>query len=248
MTSIQWGILDPNAFQRGYENAKKPFDEFAEAQKKNALDNALRQYATNPNDPNAVNALAQVDPRLAIQVRQQQQTAQAQGAEQFQSTIKTAAEMIRNLKGQNPQMPDEQVYATVRQTLIANRAPGADQSPAQFDPQYYQGLLAMAAPKGQETTSLQKNYEFFQRTKPELADTYLQNQANPPRFISDGMGGGSFVATPGPTTPAASAGGGPEPGQVEDGYRFKGGDPARPENWEPVTGGPTPQASGNFRP
>ncbi len=40
--------------------------------------------------------------------------------------------------------------------------------------------------------------------------------------------------------------GGPQLGQVEDGYRFKGGNPADPNAWEPVNGGPTPQASGGF--
>lgn len=33
---------------------------------------------------------------------------------------------------------------------------------------------------------------------------------------------------------ARTAAGGPSPGAVEDGYRFKGGDPSKPENWEPV--------------
>ena len=39
--------------------------------------------------------------------------------------------------------------------------------------------------------------------------------------------------------------GGPQPGQIEDGYRFKGGDPANPSSWEQV-GGQTARPSGGF--
>lgn len=41
-------------------------------------------------------------------------------------------------------------------------------------------------------------------------------------------------AMPG-AAPASLPSGGPSPGTVENGYRFKGGDPSKPENWEPVT-------------
>jgi hypothetical protein len=34
--------------------------------------------------------------------------------------------------------------------------------------------------------------------------------------------------------PSAPSGGGPKPGTIEEGYRFKGGDPAKQENWERV--------------
>jgi len=43
-----------------------------------------------------------------------------------------------------------------------------------------------------------------------------------------------------------SSGGGPTVGTVEDGYRFKGGDPSKKENWESV-GGQTATPSVGFR-
>jgi hypothetical protein len=44
-----------------------------------------------------------------------------------------------------------------------------------------------------------------------------------------------YLLKPPSGTPQA----GPTPGTVEDGYRFKGGDPGKQENWEPVGGGAT---------
>jgi hypothetical protein len=55
--------------------------------------------------------------------------------------------------------------------------------------------------------------------------------------------GGALGAPPTPVSPdpfanglgaASPATNGPQPGTVEDGYRFKGGDPADPNSWEPV--------------
>jgi len=50
-----------------------------------------------------------------------------------------------------------------------------------------------------------------------------------------------------PMTGGAPAASGPQPGAVEDGYRFKGGNPADPSAWEPVQGGPSQPATGGFR-
>jgi hypothetical protein len=50
----------------------------------------------------------------------------------------------------------------------------------------------------------------------------------------------------GATVSGGGGGAGPAPGTVEDGYRFKGGNPADPNAWEPVNGGPSPQGSAGF--
>lgn len=242
-----WGT-----FWQGYGNTKSLVDEAVEKFRQGARDNALRQYAMNPNDPGAVNALATADPALAIQIRQQQAQAQTKADESFRDSIKAGGDIIRRIQQANPQMPKEQVYALARDTAVRMRIPGADQAPAQFDEQYYNTLLYASDPaRGEAPTSLERNYDFYKRVRPELADQYLRGQAEGPPIIQRNEDGTTTVYPrsmlgAGPTGPAASTGGGPKPGDVEDGYRFKGGDPARSENWEPVNGGPTPQASGSF--
>lgn len=71
-------------------------------------------------------------------------------------------------------------------------------------------------------------------------------------FIPDGMGGGQWVAVPtnmgggGPASTGMPSAGGPAIGTVEDGYRFKGGNPADQSSWEPVGGAPS-QGGATFR-
>jgi hypothetical protein len=76
--------------------------------------------------------------------------------------------------------------------------------------------------------------------RPGLGDTYAQN------YAQNGGGLGSIFKDPSTgqsytINPQA----GPQPGAVEDGYRFKGGNPADPNAWEPV-GGAGGNASGGF--
>jgi len=72
-----------------------------------------------------------------------------------------------------------------------------------------------------------------------------------PRFIQKPDGSFMVVGGPGPGSGSASAepppnGRGPAPGAIEDGYRFRGGNPADPSAWEQVGGAPS-QGGATFR-
>ena len=79
---------------------------------------------------------------------------------------------------------------------------------------------------------------------PEGRDIVTRNLAAP-RVMPNGDG--TFTVMGGSPMGAAvpSGNGGPQPGTVEDGYRFRGGNPADSSAWEPV-GGAASQGAGGF--
>jgi hypothetical protein len=243
---IQWGLLDPNAYQRGYETGRKPFDELAATRKQNALEAAMRGYALNPDDPNTVNALAYVDPRLAIQARQQQ--AAAAQAKQAKDTALIAT-LARDAK-------DPASFDAAVDQVVQMGYPQAAQFKGRFSPELRSALMAAGGVKDDTPAqpNIAKEVDYYRSIgKPELAEQLLQRHAEGPPMVVENPDGTRTVyprgtlGQPGPKGPASAPGGGPPPGTVEDGYRFKGGDPARSENWE-LIGGPTPRASGGFLP
>ena len=132
--------------------------------------------------------------------------------------------------------------------------------PEQYDANYaaQQRLIveAMAKDGGQQMTARFRELKEAGYSDEE-ATAKMREFINRPDYMAIPAGGtlvntrdpsaiSSFGASQSPQTPPIA--GGPQPGTVEDGYRFKGGDPGSRENWEKVNGGPTPQASGSFRP
>lgn len=149
---------------------------------------------------------------------------------------------------------DEPTYQQARQ--VAQQY-GIDTGglPETFDPswiaQQRQVVQLLQSPRGQEALSnagKQAVDAGFQPGTPEfttavrqivtagMAQPYTGSQGETRLYTPEVFGGGQGQVQ-----------GGPTPGMVEDGYRFKGGNPADPAAWEPVgQGGPTPQASGGF--
>ena len=199
-------------FQQGQERAKQ-----------NKLKAAMAALARDPNNQKAFEVLSEVAPEQAMQIQQQRQQQSMKALEGFQGTIKQAAEMAQNLKQQNPNMPDEQVYANVRRTLIGLRMPGAEQAPEQFDPQYFQGILSLANP--QKPDNGPSSYQEFQLSQKDPAYAkHLEDRRGP---LIANNGDGTFTVIP----RAAVQGGGAVP--------------PPPPGFE-LDGGPTPPASGNF--
>lgn len=121
--------------------------------------------------------------------------------------------------------------------------------PPNFDPSYVQGVvqlgtrLAQAGRAPQQPTSFQRDYEFIRERNPELAETYFRNQAEGspvvfdmngdgapdlvPRSYFNQQGAGQDEVLPPPT----------RPGEIRNGYRYRGGPVGEQSSWEPVEGG-----------
>jgi len=117
----------------------------------------------------------------------------------------------------------------------------AESIPPDFDPDWVsrQRLILGALGDPEQRTSLMREFEAAGGAldTPEGQAQFrrlLENRyAAPPRIVT-GPNGELMVVGGG-----AQAGGQspPSPGTIEDGYRFRGGDPADSENWVPVEGG-----------
>lgn len=74
MSSINWGITDPNASQRGAEMSQAIFDRVRQERVRGATGNALQALLANPNaTPPALNDLAMLAPDVASQIIKFQQ-------------------------------------------------------------------------------------------------------------------------------------------------------------------------------
>lgn len=172
-------------------------------------------------DQQAMNQVAAIDTGLWSRLNSQQSEALKQNRER----VLLGAKIVREI---NPQ--DEGSWQVARQA--AQRA-GVDISdvPANFDPNYVRSLISVAdaMEKDAAPTSMQRNYEFLKGQNPQLADRYLQGQAEGDPIVQrneDGtmtvyprsmINGGGQPAPPPPPPGFVVDGQGGQPGQSSAG-------------------------------
>ena len=230
MTSPNWGLLQNNALAHlgaGLQLGQGMTD---------------RREAREQN-----NAMLDLQRQREARLQQQEQAQQAQ--QQTTQRRNDAPVIARLLQGAQ----DEPSY---QQTLALAQQYGIDTSdaPPAYDPQWVQSTVRMA-----EALQTSEGRTALSKAGKDAADALGGPQAiGTPEHIAltqrlleaelaqpyMGSGGETRLYTPNVFGPGQSRG--PQPGQVEEGYRFKGGDPADPNSWEPVSGGPTLSASGGF--
>ena len=218
-------------------------------------DNALRALIANPNDPTIINSLAPYNPQAALQLQGQQQKRMADQQRQqlMQAAYGGDASAQRELFGIDPDLVmklDEGSRKKVKEAVdfVSNAALQIDSLPEEARPQAWAQYVQLAESRGMDIPAEYEQYspQVLQAAIAEagMIDKLLSSREPKYQVIPEG---GTLVNTRDPSALAqvAQQNAGPQPGVVEDGYRFKGGNPADPNNWE-KTGGPTQAASGNF--
>lgn len=237
-------LMNPAAVGQQFTQA---FEQGRERRRVDDTRSALSAFAMNPADENAFNALAQNAPEYAIQVRQQRDKAMQQ--QQAQDLQRRAAQgdqgALAELAGVDLDAwskLDTRTQGEIKRrndfmgqaALAVSQLPPAQQPQAwdsyvqqgvqmgfddlaqyqgQYSPEAVRGLLAGSGLVKQFLDTQKIDYKVIPQ------GGYLQGFDNMGRPLESGV---------------STQGGGLQPGVVEDGFRYRGGDPADRNSWEPV--------------
>lgn len=229
--TVQWGLGQGNnalaMFGTGVQLGQNLVDRRERSEERNAL-LGMRQQEMD----------ARAAERAAAQQQQQQQQRRADLP--LMERLLTMAQ-------------DEPSYQQARQ--VAGQY-GVDVSalPPTFDPawrdQQLQTVRALNTPQGQEALSTAGKQAMdmgYRPGTPQFTEVTRQLVEAALAQPYTGSGGETRLYTP-QIGGQGQVQGGPAPGAVEDGYVFKGGNPADPASWEPVAAGGAGSGQQGFRP
>ena len=254
----QQGFINALAIgQNAGANFMRAFQQGRAMKEQRDYRNALAQY--DPSKPETLQPIMAVRPDVGLQLRgqiEQRQAAAAQAEAAGQDRrLKQLPVMTRLLEASQDQASYERNVGIARQYGIDTSA-----LPQQFDPawrdQQLSTMKVLSTPEGQEALSTAGKIAADRGFKPGTPEfnqavteiwTIEQNKTIPYQA------GGNVInynpvtrqSTPLVQGQGAAPSAPPKPGTVEDGYRFKGGNPADPSAWEPV-GGAGGNVSGSF--
>jgi hypothetical protein len=225
MSGVNWNLLA--AYPNAGDAFKQSFEHGQETNRQNTARSAMAALAQDPNNEKAYQALAQADPQTAMQFRQQRlEMARQQMGEHYDSVLK-GGQLIRQMKPKDD--------ASWQQVLMMAHQAGIDvsQVPQHYDPQYVQQVVGLADAFKPQTENDVQNIPY------QAGGGVLQYDK------STGTVKQLVVPNDDPSRTGQPVSQGPQPGHVEDGYRFKGGNPADPNAWEKA-GGSTGAPSSTF--
>ena len=243
MAEIQWNLLNVPNIGETFTNAYKGAQE----------NRALTDYAQNPNDPSALNALAPFKPDYVVQQKQAMAVKQAEQQKEAQLHDVT----MRAVQG-DPQARSELAYYNSELYLklgdaqkkqvdgvmksIGQYAFNILQLPEQQQPAALQSALQNLHAQGVDTSQFQMTGNVKQDLLSALAQSGQLDQFEQfaqPKYQAIGEGGLAGFQFGQPIQ---------QDGQVQN---FGNAPPANvppPPPGFKIDGGPTPAASGNFRP
>lgn len=262
MVDPNWGLMQGNNALSYMQYGMQIGRDARERQDKKELTAAEAELFAKPDDPNALAAYGKLNPKGAFAYRQSQQDQEAEKQKQAQGQAMAVAKLFDGVTPENYQ-----------QRLSVAQRMGIDVStaPQQFDPNWVsENRIIMQTvaerPEALSTAGKIAVDEGYQPGSPEFnarvkqivvseatkiitpqpgagALSYNTQTGQSTVLVQPNDGSGQFGQ---PVGAAPTMQGGPKPGAIIDGYRFKGGNPNDKANWEKA-GGAGSNASGGFR-
>jgi hypothetical protein len=242
------GLMNPAGIGQGIQQS---FQMGVEQRRQAETRNALAAYAQNPSaegaamvaqhDPATGIQLGQYEQRRAAEAREQQMEAQRQQlAGRAAQGDKTALLSLWGVDWETAKSLDK--YQTEKALegydFIANAAYQIVQLPEAQRPQAWDAYIQQGVQMGFDGLAQfqgQYNPQTLNSVVARAGEMKSYQEAQQPKYMAI-PAGGTLVDTNNPQA-VQQFGQAPQPGVVEDGYRFKGGNPADPNAWEPVAAG-----------